>query len=93
MAQVVKKHSLHTILDPDNHPKTWEEKLVFLADKIVKFEIIGVDHRFALWRRENLPPQAKEELVKAYPKVKLLEQEIFQICEVSFDDISREIGG
>jgi HD superfamily phosphodiesterase len=91
IAEVVKKHSLHTILDPNLKPKTWEEKLVYLADKMTKYEVIGVDHRFAMWRRENLPPEALDELIKAYPKVKQLEATIYQICEVSFEEISREM--
>lgn len=76
VADVVTKHSLHMILDPRTAPKTWEEKLLYLADKMVKQEVIGVDARFALWNNEHLPEEAQRELDLAYPKVKQLEKEI-----------------
>lgn len=49
VALVVSRHSLHHILNPATAPKSWEEKLVYLADKMTKYEVIGVDHRFKLW--------------------------------------------
>ncbi|MBI5619757.1 HDIG domain-containing protein, partial [Candidatus Gottesmanbacteria bacterium] len=42
VAALVKAHPLHAILDPLTAPKTWEEKILFLADKMVKYKIIGV---------------------------------------------------
>lgn len=77
VAQVTKKHSLHCILDPELMPQTWEEKLLYLADKMVKYEVIGVEHRFKLWYKENLPRAAVAQLEASYPKVKALEKEIF----------------
>ena len=76
VADLVKTHSLHAILDPSLSPKTWEAKILFLSDKMVKHAIIGVDERFALWRSERLPNRAAVELDAAYPKVKALEQEV-----------------
>ncbi len=79
VAEVVKKHSLHCILDQGLAPKTWEEKLLYLADKMVKYEVIGVEHRFKLWYKENLPQEAVEILNKSFPLVKQLEKEIFEL--------------
>ncbi len=79
VAAVVKTHPLHAIIDPAICPTTWEEKLLFLADKMVKYDIIGVDKRFALWREENLPPEAVAILDASYPRVKKLEEEIRNI--------------
>lgn len=76
IAHIVKTHPLHAILDPAIAPKTMEEKLLYLSDKMVKQEIIGVDKRFALWEAEDLPFDAKEILRKTYPLVKQLEQEM-----------------
>lgn len=74
VAQVVRTHPLHAILDPTIAPVTWEEKLLFLADKMVKDDIITVEERFALWEKEQLPKKEQELLILAFPKVKELEQ-------------------
>lgn len=87
VAEVVKTHSLHSILDPAISPKTWEQKLLYLSDKMVKYDIVGVNQRFALWRAEQLPPGAREMLDASYPKVKELEQEVFRLARMSPDDI------
>lgn len=77
VADLVKTHPLHAILDPAIAPKTIEEKLLYLADKMVKYEVIGVDARFKLWNDEHLPQEQQKILDAAYPKVKELEKEIF----------------
>lgn len=87
VAALVKTHSLHAILDPRITPITWEQKLLFLSDKMVKYEIITVDKRFALWRAENLPPDAIEMLDKTYPKVKQLEKEIFTLIGIMPEEV------
>ena len=88
VADVVQTHPLHAILDNNISPKSWEEKILYLSDKMVKQEVITVDKRFALWRAENLPKEAVAQLDAAYPKVKLLEQEICSILTMRPDDIA-----
>lgn len=82
VSSLVKTHSLHAILDPALSPKTWEEKLLYLADKMCKHEVVGVDGRFALWRAENLPEEAVKTMNACYPRVKELEKEIFDVIGV-----------
>ncbi len=89
VATLVRSHPLHAILDPALAPATMEEKLLYLADKMVKRSIITVDERFALWRKESLPTEALAELDAAYPKVKLLEAEICSLLGIAPDDIAR----
>lgn len=84
VAGVVKTHSLHAILVPSIAPKTIEEKLLYLADKMVKYEIIGVDKRFALWRSEDLTDEAISILDRAYPKVKQLEKVVEKLARVGY---------
>lgn len=86
VADVVATHSLHSILGP-KPPKTWEQKLLYLADKMVKYDIVGVDRRFALWRQEHLPHDAQQMIDDCYPKVKKLEQEVFNLAQISPGDI------
>ncbi len=89
VAAIVKTHPLHAILDPSIVPKTLEEKILYLSDKMVKYDIVGVDGRFALWRAEKLPSEARALLEHAYPKVKDLEQEIFSLAAVTQEDIAK----
>lgn len=90
VADVIMTHPLHAILDPAISPKTWEQKLLYLADKMVKYDIVGVDRRFALWNEEHLPPKEQEILDASYPKVKKLEQEVFKLAQISLDDILKK---
>lgn len=87
VAALVKTHPLHAILDPVISPKTLEEKLLFLSDKMVKSDIITVDERFRLWRAEDLPSEAHDLLDRSYPKVKELEKEIFEKAGVKPEDV------
>lgn len=89
VAAVVAKHSLHSILDPTGFGRTWEEKLLFLADKMVKHEIITVDKRFALWLKEQLPEEERKILILSYPLVKKLEKEIFDLIHLQPEEIAK----
>lgn len=87
VASIVKTHALHAILDPQIFPKSLEEKILYLSDKMVKYDIVGVDGRFALWRAENLPQEAIHILDASYPKVKALEKELFSVANLTLEDI------
>jgi len=87
VAQLIKTHPLHAILDKSIAPVSLEEKILFLSDKMTKNDIIGVDKRFALWRGEHLPEKEQAILNASYPKVKQLEQELFLRAEVNLDDV------
>lgn len=89
VADLVRTHPLHAILDHNLSPKSWEEKLLYLSDKMVKHAIISVDERFALWNAEHLPQKAQDELDAAYPKVKALEAEVCTKIGLSPADIIR----
>ncbi|OGG11695.1 hypothetical protein A2Z00_00710 [Candidatus Gottesmanbacteria bacterium RBG_13_45_10] len=91
VATVVKTHPLHAIVDEAIAPKSWEEKLLYLADKMVKYEIITVDKRFALWNDEHLPKEAQAVLDACYPRVKALEKEIFDIIHVAPEEVGKMV--
>lgn len=47
VATIMKKHGLYHLGKDEFTPKTWEEKIVFYADKRVKGDkIVGIDERF-----------------------------------------------
>lgn len=90
VAELIKYHSVQYIEDSETAPKTLEEKLLFLADKMVKQEVITVDKRFDLWFAEDdLPESQKEMLRRVYPKVKLLEKEIFDTIGIKPQDVGQ----
>lgn len=91
VANLIKTHPLHAILDLAIAPQTWEEKLLYLSDKMVKYEIIGVDTRFELWNAEHLPQKEQDVLDRAYPKVKALEREIFDMIGIRLQNVIQQI--
>jgi len=89
IAKLVKTHPLHMILDSLKGPKTIEEKVLFLSDKMAKYESITVDKRFELWKQEVLPEEQEEILQKSYPLVKALEKEIFSIINIDSHEVAK----
>lgn len=90
VAEVVQYHSVHFIANPQTSPKTWEEQCLFLADKMVKYEVITVDERFLLWLSEDdLPEIEKQMLRNVYPLVKTLEQKIFSKIGIQPQDVAQ----
>ena len=91
VADLVKTHSVHAILDPAIAPKTIEQKLLFLADKMVKQEVIGVDARFRQWNAEDLPPEDVAIFKQAHPKVKDLEAEILGLIGMEPGEVLKKL--
>lgn len=91
VSSLVANHSVHAILYADTKPQTWEQKFLFLADKMVKDSVISVDERFHLWLSEDLPENEKEKLQQAYPLVKQLEQEVLELLKVTPLDVAKHI--
>ena len=89
VAEIVKTHSLTSVLNKEIVPKKWEEKILYVADKMVKYEIITVDKRFALWRNESLPLSAIRSLDQCYPIVKNLELEVFSFIHEDPNSLAR----
>jgi len=85
IASLVRSHPLHAILDESISPKTVEEKILYLADKMTKYEVISVDERFRLWHEEELSQDEQRVLEKAYPKVKQLEAEICSLLQMDLE--------
>lgn len=87
VARLVRAHPLHAILDSQIAPTTLEEKILYLADKMTKYEVISVDERFALWRAEPLGAKEQSILETAYPKVKALEAEICLLMQMDLEEM------
>lgn len=87
VAEVVRTHPLHTILDEAKAPKTYEQKIVYLADKMTKDTCIGVEKRFALWRKEDTDPQVVAVLDACYPKVIALRDTMLSQVEMTEEQL------
>jgi len=91
IADLARSHTLEAILDPTFAPKSWEGKLLFLADKMVKQEIITVDQRFLMWNEERLPSDQQAILIASYPRVKALEREIFDMIHLQPEEVGKHL--
>ncbi len=74
VAKVVGKHSLHQIEDPIKQPRTYEEKIVFYADKRVEGnKIVSLEERFSdLKKRYNI------DLTKEFEFARKIEEELMR---------------
>ena len=74
VAKVIRKHSLYKVENPARQPKTYEEKIVFYADKRVKGnKIVSLEERFSdLKKRYNI------DLTKEFEFAKKIEGELLQ---------------
>ena len=72
VSKVIKKHSLYKVEDPARQPQTYEEKIVFYADKRVKGnEVVSLEERFAdLKKRYNV------DLTKEFEFSRKIEEEL-----------------
>ena len=73
LAQVIKKHGLAHLKEQEFVPKTWEEKIVFYADKRVKSDkIVSVDERFEYIKQRY----KKDDVAKEINFTKRIEKEL-----------------
>lgn len=86
ISKICKTHTINSFLNPKTRPISWEEKCVALADKMAKEEVIGLEERFAYWRKEcklKLAKSRKEKnikLIKDWNKqIKIVEKSYFPI--------------
>ena len=87
VAEVVRTHPLHMILDAKNAPKTIEQKVLFLADKMTRYECIGIQKRFEIWKKEDYDEESQAILDASYPKVKALEDKITSMIGISEQNV------
>lgn len=74
VSEVIKKHSLYKVEDPERQPKNYEEKIVFYADKRVKGnKIVSLEERFA-----DLKKRYDIDLTKEFEFTKKVERELLQ---------------
>jgi FMN phosphatase YigB (HAD superfamily) len=75
LAEIARRHVITRILEPGRGPRTWEERLVFYADKLVEgSRLAGLEERMtALMARY---PQYADQIQRSRPLLETLEAEI-----------------
>ncbi|MBS7655200.1 HD domain-containing protein [Candidatus Bathyarchaeota archaeon] len=84
IANIVKKHSLFSVLSENETPVTWEEKIVFYADKRV-----NEDKIVTLEKRINYLKKRYGKNKKILKRIKAAEPLIYQIEKELFDKINK----
>jgi hypothetical protein len=75
LGEIAYRHLLGGIMDDAKMPRTWEQKLVFFADKLVEQDqVVPVAERFAALQKRY--PGFAAEMSLCLPKVLDLEMEI-----------------
>jgi len=87
VAEVIRTHPLHMICKDITAPKTIEQQLLFLADKMTKYECIGIDKRFLIWREEDYDEESQIILDTAYPKVVKLRDKILVSAGITEEEL------
>lgn len=91
LAEIIKRHKFISVLDPAQAPRTWEEKLVYYADKrVVHGDIQDLSVRIKEGKERNL--RTAEEFQtsdQAATKIYQLEKEIFDRIGIDPSDINR----
>lgn len=87
LAEMAARHPIQAILDPHTAPRTWEEKLVYYADKLVEgAQLVGIEARLeALAQRY---PAYAEQIQSCLAPLAALEDEIRRRLGLSPADFS-----
>jgi HAD superfamily hydrolase (TIGR01662 family) len=90
LGEIAARHVINSVLDPQAGPRTWEEKLVFYADKLIEgARLVGVESRHkALLERY---PQYSERINRAKLYVLQIEAEICSAAGLDQLSLNRKL--
>jgi uncharacterized protein len=97
LAAVIRKHRYISMLDEKERPSTWEEKLVYYADKRVMHErIVSLKERLTDGHKRNVhlhgtKAQSKINTAKVDPLIYELEKEIFETTGLDVTEVTNEL--
>ncbi len=97
IALVIRKHRYMSMLDEKEKPSTWEEKLVYYADKRVMHErIVSLKERLADGHERNVhlhgtKAQSKINTAKVDPLIYELEKEICETIGLDAAEVTGEL--
>ena len=75
LAEIAHRHMLFSLIEPDTQPLTWEQKLVYFADKLIeRGRLASLEERIAGLRQRY--PQDSQQISAILPVLRTLENEI-----------------
>jgi putative hydrolase of the HAD superfamily len=75
LAEIAHRHMLFSLIEPDTQPQTWEEKLVYFADKLIERGCLAsLEERITGLRQRY--PQDSQQINAILPVLQVLEEEI-----------------
>jgi putative nucleotidyltransferase with HDIG domain len=89
LAPIVSRHILDAIISENHSPLTWEEKIVFYADKIVTHKLVSLEERFNDLRERRL--DITHLLDAAYEPTKALESEVLGSAGINWEDLKAHL--
>jgi len=77
LAQIADRHVLFNLIHEDRRPRTWEEKLVYFADKLVeRGQIVTFRQRLEALQERYKGPTSEQDLNELIQAIGMLESEI-----------------
>ncbi|NLE76685.1 MAG: HDIG domain-containing protein [Chloroflexi bacterium] len=90
LAEIAQRHLISSLLQDDDRPRTWEEKLVYYADKVVEGDqVVPVPQRMAALALRY--PTLQATLQRCEPMVLALEAEICAQLGLSAAELHRRL--
>ncbi len=90
LAGIAERHVIFSLFEPASRPTTWEERLVYYADKVVEGErVVGVEERLEALRVRY--PEDKESFDRVLPLVLDLEREIAETTGMEREALRRSL--
>ena len=96
LALTIKRHRYMAMLDENNRPKSWEEKLLYYADMRVMHEkIVPLKQRLAEGHKRNIhmhgsAAQSKINTAKVDPMIEEMEKEIFDKIGLDPNEVTHD---
>jgi len=92
LAEIARRHMLFNLLDEKRQPYTWEQKLVYLADKLVEgAAIAGLEERIAALRQRYQIADAP--LEQCLPRLYALQDELCQRLGITPEEMLQRLTG
>jgi putative hydrolase of the HAD superfamily len=86
LATIARRHPIYSVLDEDNRPQTWEQKLVYFTDKLVEGDqLVSLENRLAGLRQRYAANVNVHE--KCYPFVYAMQEELCDRLEGKWDTL------
>jgi hypothetical protein len=88
LAQIARRHMLFSLHDPESAPQSWEEKLVYFADKLVEgSEIVPFEDRLQALSRRYKMDEEQHPIRTIIPALETLQAEICRAIHISPTDL------